>query len=93
MAPRVARSSRIIDVVSLVLVVAGAACYLWAYAGMKALRQATPDPNAELFAGYTRFVRLWQLSVVGLTSVGLGVAVGIWAALHARRARAPELTK
>ena len=82
-----------IDVASLLLVVGGGACYLWAYAGMQALRQATPDPNAELFAGYTRFVRLWQLSVVGLTSVGLGVAVGIWAALHARRPRAPELTK
>ena len=82
-----------IDVASLALVVGGGACYLWAYAGMQALRKATPDPNAELFAGYTRFVRLWQLSVVGLTSVGLGVAVGIWAALHARRARAPELTQ
>ena len=88
MAPRVTRSSRIIDVVSLVLVVAGAACYLWAYAGMQALRQTSHDPNAAIFAGYTRFVRLWQLSVVGLVAVGLGVLVGIGAALHARRLRA-----
>jgi len=69
----------------LVLVVAGAACYLWAYAGMQALRQAAHDPKAELFAGYTRFVRLSQLSIAGLIAIGLGLAVGIVAALHARR--------
>lgn len=74
---------------SLVLVIAGGACYLWAYAGMRALRQAAHDPTAELFAGYTRFVRLTQLSILGLVVVGLGVLVGIGAALHARRARAP----
>ena len=83
--PAPARSSRMIEVASLVLVIAGGACYLWAYAGMRALRVAVHDPGAELFAGYTRFVRLWQLSVVGLTAVALGVLVGVWAALHARR--------
>ena len=88
MATRVARSSRMIDIASLMLVVAGGACYLWAYSGMQVLRQAAHDPKAELFAGYTRFVRLSQISIAGLIAVGLGVAVGIGAALHARRARA-----
>jgi hypothetical protein len=77
-----------IDVASLVLVVAGVGCYLWAYAGMHALRGSVYDPRAEIFAGYTRFVRLWQLSVVGLVAVGLGVLVGVGAAIHARRDRA-----
>jgi hypothetical protein len=85
MVKSVARSSRMIDVASLVLVVAGVGCYLWAYAGMQTLRQMTHDPNAALFAGYTRFVRLHQLSILGLSVTGLGVLVGIGAALHARR--------
>lgn len=88
MAARVSRNSRIIDLVSLVLVVAGAACYVWAYVGMEALRRAPHDPNAELFAAYTRYVRLSQLSIAGLVAVGLGVVVGIAAAFHARRATA-----
>ena len=74
-----------IDVLSLVLVVSGVGCYAWSYVGMRALRASVHDPSAELFAGYTRYVRLWQLSVVGLTAVALGVLVGVWAALHSRR--------
>ncbi|HEY8175211.1 MAG TPA: hypothetical protein VIF32_05950 [Gemmatimonadaceae bacterium] len=89
MAKSVGRTSRMIDVASLALVVAGASCYVWAYWGMTALRLAAHDPNAAIFAGYTRFVRFYQLSVVGLTVVGLGVVVGVGAAIHARRVRAP----
>jgi hypothetical protein len=89
MANPVARSSRLIDVASLVLVVAGSGCYLLAYAGMRALQASIHDPSAAIFAGYVRFVRLWQLSVVGLIAVGLGVLVGVGAAIHARRDRAP----
>jgi hypothetical protein len=89
MAQSVGRTSRMIDGASLVLVIAGAGCYLWAYAGMRALRVAAHDPNAALFAGYTRFMRFYQLSIVGLTAVGLGVVVGVGAAIHARRVRAP----
>jgi hypothetical protein len=89
MATGVARSSRMIDVASLVLVVGGAVCYVWAYAGMRALRVAVHDPNAAIFAGYVRFVRLTQLSILGLIMIGLGVVVGVGAAIHARRVRAP----
>lgn len=82
----VSRRSRIIDLVSLVLVVAGAACYVWAYQEMEELRTSVHDPKAPIFAGYTRFVRLTQLSYAALGAVALGVLVGLGAALHARRA-------
>jgi len=84
----VSRRSRIIDLVSLSLVVLGAALYVWAYLAMETLRTSGHDPNAPLFAGYTRFVRLMQFSYIGLGAACLGVLVGIGAAVHARRTRA-----
>jgi hypothetical protein len=74
--------------VSLALAVLGAALYIWAYVEMEALRTASHDPSAPIFAGYVRFVRLMQLSYVGLGAVCLGIIVAIGAAMHARRKRA-----
>jgi hypothetical protein len=74
-----------IDVASVALVLVGAICYVWAYAEMSVLRDATHDPKAPIFAGYTRFVRLTQLSWLGLGTITVGVLVGIGAAMHARR--------
>ena len=88
MSEAISRRSRIIDLVSLALVVLGAALYVWSYLQMEALRTATHDPNAPIFAGYTRFVRLMQLSYLGLGAVFIGIIVGIGAALHAKRGRA-----
>ena len=86
----VSRRSRIIDLVSLALVVLGAAAYVWAYVEMEALRNATHDPKAPIFAGYTKFVRLMQLSYAGLGAIAVGILVGVGAALHARRATPPR---
>ena len=79
------RTSRLLDVFSLGFVVFGGSCYAWAYSGMHALQRTVHDPNAPIFAGYTRYVRLMQLSWLGIAGIGLGVAVGVYAALHARR--------
>ncbi|HEU4993733.1 MAG TPA: hypothetical protein VFT29_02905 [Gemmatimonadaceae bacterium] len=82
----VPRRSRVLDAWSVALVVVGAAAFVWTYVQMEGLRNAVHDPEAPLFAGYVRFVRLTRLSYVGLGLVGLGLLVGIGAALHARRA-------
>ena len=84
----VSRRNRIIDLVSLVLVVIGVILYIWAYAQMDALRNATHDPKATIFANYTRFVRLMQLSYAGIGAVVIGILVGVGAAINARRAGA-----
>lgn len=83
----VPRRSRILDAWSVGLVLAGAVAFVWTYVQMEGLRNAVHDPEAPLFAGYARFARLMQLSYVGLGLVGLGLLVGVGAALHARRAR------
>ena len=88
MSAPISRRSRIIDLASLTLVVFGTALYVWSYLQMEALRTSSHDPNAPIFAGYTRFVRLMQLSYLGLGAVCIGIIVGIGAALHARRGRA-----
>ena len=81
----VSRKSRVIDVVSVALVLVGAVCYVWAYSEMSVLRDAAYDPKAPIFAAYTRFVRMMQLSWVGIGTIVVGVLVGIGAALDARR--------
>lgn len=80
----VSRRSRIIDAVSLALILAGGFCFSAAYVGMQRLRSAAHDPNAPIFAGYTRYVRLTQLSYLGIAAMAVGIVVAIYAALHAR---------
>jgi hypothetical protein len=87
MTEAVPRRSRILDLISLILVVLGAAAYVWTYMQMEALRTAVHDPDAPIFAGYVRFVRLMQLNYLGLGLVGVGLLLGVGAAVHARRAR------
>lgn len=88
MSSPVSARSRRLDVMSVAMILLGGLCYGGAYAGMQALRAAPHDPNAPLFAGYTRYVRLTQLSYVGLAAVVVGVCIAVYAAVHARRERA-----
>ena len=69
---------------SLALVALGVILYIWAYAQMDVLRTTAHDPNAPIFANYTRFVRLMQVSYVGIGAVVTGILVGVGAAIHAR---------
>jgi hypothetical protein len=85
----VGRLSRAIDLLSLVLVVAGAALYLRAYFGMEAVR-TTPDTpfvrgTMEAFALLNQHLRFKRLSWLGLALVGAGILVGLSAAIHARK--------
>ncbi|MEX2178448.1 MAG: hypothetical protein WD801_07040 [Gemmatimonadaceae bacterium] len=83
----VSRRARAFDLLSMTLVVTGTAAYLWAFAGMRTLRDAPHDPSAAIYAGYVRYVRLTQLSWVALGTICIGVVVGIGAALYHRRGR------
>jgi len=79
--------SRLIDLASVAALTVGGLCYATAYSGMQALRGTPHDPGAPLFAGYTRYVRLNQLSYLGIAAIAIGIALAVYAASHARRAR------
>lgn len=78
-----------IDLASLILILAGGGLYVAAYAGMQDLRNR---PHAEFvrgsteaFSGLTQYTRLHRLSIAGLSLAALGIVVGVSAAVHARQ--------
>ena len=85
----VTRLGRILDVVSLVVILAGALLFAQAFLGMKALRDqretAFVAGTTEAFAALNQYYRLQRLSWLGggLAVVGIGVALS--AAWHNRR--------
>jgi hypothetical protein len=86
---KVGRLSRLIDLASLILILAGGALYLKAYFGMQELRSR---PEAEFIRGESvafgriaEHARLTRVSRVGLAIAGLGLIVGLSAAAHARQ--------
>lgn len=85
----VGRLSRAIDLASLALIIAGAVLYLRAYFGMEAVRTTPETPfvrgTVEAFAQLNEYLRLQRLSYIGLALVGVGLAVGLSAAAHARK--------
>lgn len=84
---QVKRSSRIIDVASLVLICAGGLVYLFAYARMENLRTRPHEEfvpfQTEAWARTREHARLTQTSRVGLVLSGAGVLIGLSAAAHA----------
>lgn len=82
-------TSRIIDLVSLVLVLGGGWLYFTAFAGMRELRHR---PAEEFVRGQTvawgrlaEHEQLMRTSWIGLILIGVGVVVGLSAAVHARQ--------
>jgi hypothetical protein len=90
----VRRSSRLIDLVSLVLIVGGASLYIHAYVGMEAIRTARETPfvrdTMEAFELTNKYLRYEKRSYIGLGLVGAGVVVGLSAAAHAHNIRRRE---
>ena len=89
MSVRPGLSSRIIDVVSLVLVLGGGWMYFTAFTGMRELRNR---PVEDFIRGQTvawgrlaEHQQLMRTSRIGLVLIGVGVVVGLSAALHARQ--------
>lgn len=83
----VTRSSRMIDLASLVLVCVGGALYLVAYLGMEELRTRPYKEfvpfETELFARTREHARLTRTAHIGLALSGMGVVVALSAAAHA----------
>jgi hypothetical protein len=89
MSARPGLTSRIIDLVSLMLVLGGVWLYLSAFTGMRELRNR---PAEEFVRGETvawgrlaEHEQLMRTSRIGLILIGAGVVVGLSAAVHARQ--------
>ena len=84
----VPRSSRIIDLASLVVLAGGALLYVFAYLGMEDLRsrpyvEFVPF-ETELFERTREHARLTRTSHIGLALCGAGVVIALSGAAHAR---------
>ncbi|MFL5580694.1 MAG: hypothetical protein ACJ8AO_09980 [Gemmatimonadaceae bacterium] len=84
----VPRIGRLLDLAALGLLAGGAALYGRAWAGMRVLQDRT-GASPSFGAAMAEFDRWWRLSRVGIVLLGVGVLVGVGAAvIAARRARA-----
>lgn len=84
----VPRSSRLIDLASLVFLGAGGLLYLFAFLGMEDLRsrpyvEFVPF-ETELFARTREHARLMRTSRIALALCGAGVVIALSGAAHAR---------
>jgi len=81
--------SRAIDLVSLLLISAGAVLFVAAYFGMQSVSKSPDTPfvpgTVEAYALTNEYLRLQRLSYFGLGLVGLGLATGLSAAVHAHK--------
>ena len=85
--------ARRLDLGGMVLLLAGAACYLRAYVGLIGLQQGVA-PGSARFAGIREFDGYWQLSRIGIGIGAIAIVVMIAAAAIAWRARhAPVITE
>ena len=87
--PPVTRLGRILDIVSLVVILAGALLFAQAFLGMKALRDQRETGfvagTTEAYAALNRYYRLQRLSWLGAGLAMAGLGVGLSAAWHNRK--------
>lgn len=79
----VPRGLRLLNVLSLLLFLAGAGLYIRAWFGMERLQTYEADPEAALFSGLAEFDHFWNLSRIGIWLVWAAVAVAVIAAIAA----------
>lgn len=85
--PRHFRGERYADIAGLALLLAGAAVYLLAERGLRALTIRATGAERGTLDAMTEFDRLWMLSRSGLALAGAGVGVLVITALIAYRLR------
>lgn len=76
----VPRIGRVLDVLGLVVFLAGLGVYGRSWLGMRRLEAEGVDPAAPLFSGMQEFDRMWELSRVGIALMVLGGLVALVAA-------------
>lgn len=90
----VPRALRAVNVLALLLFLAGAGLHVRSWLGMRGLREYQARPDGPLFAGMAEFEHFWQLARIGTWLVWAAVALAILAAIAAvladrRRRQAP----
>ena len=87
--PPVTRLGRILDLVSLALLVAGALLFAQAFLGMKQLRDQRDamfvPGTTEMYAAVNRYYRLQRVSYLGAGLALAGIGVALSAAWHNRK--------
>lgn len=85
----VTRLGRILDIISLVAILAGALLFARSFVGMKALRDEPETEfvpgTTEAYAALNQYYRLQRLSYLGAGLAVLGVGVALSAAWHNRQ--------
>lgn len=81
--PPVPRGLRLLNILSLLLFLAGAGLYIRAWFGMHGLEAYQADPDAAIFSGMAQFNHFWNLSRIGIWLVWAAVAVAVIAAIGA----------
>lgn len=79
----VPRALRAVNVLALLLVVAGAGLHVWSWFGMRGLKSYVTPPDSPAFSGMARFNHYWELSRLGTWLVLAGVGVGVLTAIAA----------
>lgn len=87
MSEPVPRTGRVLDLVGLVLFVAGAGLYGWSWLGMRRLQSTQPTSSDPVgFAAMARFNELWELSRAGMGLMAAGAVAAVVAVAVARLA-------
>lgn len=79
----VPRFLRLVNILAVGLLAAGAGLYARAWVGMRGLESYEVDPSAQLFAGIAEFNRFWELSRLAMALILAGLAVAAVSSLAA----------
>jgi drug/metabolite transporter (DMT)-like permease len=89
MTSTVPRLGRALDLLGILLLIVGGACWFYAYTGFESLRAPGFVPEPIMFAALLEAERYTWISRLGMLLASSGVAVAVAAFVIARRRGAP----